>query len=569
MKDFEFFIFGVPEGFNLHNSTPENLSFFETFYDSSRERVKFNIQKTANGYVTYTYLRYLILSAQTGSEGGRKNSFLGMSIRVKNHYCNDPMRLYKLMDRVYLEMLLKDETILRELPQNRNNVQAQFVISRFSDADLYIEKLRKLFADNLEKRFDSNFLPISTENNKTQKNVSLKLHSDKSSVDVNIAFQEYSNINISPDYVEVKAPTISDEEIEDIEKSVSKLQKLSLQLFTSITQKSNDWNAQFTDLKKVCENKKTQINNFQNNDRIKKLKPHYDQIAKTIKELNELNNRLSIVQQELPDNPVINYTWREHFSQAFKFAPIIFKAMLLVALPLVFFVGYLVGIPASASVEGCEECEAIIENFQTALESQKFNEAASLILKLEDLEQDITEYQKQLETAKIEYYFTKADEQIRLTVDCTTGAKMIDSYNSARDLIEKNTIQIDPNASEKKIDELRTIAVEYYFKCYESADDAKKKSIISVLENNFIQLESVRQFIESKTNRVIDSPAPPRRERVDIPNPVRQGTNVQNQPLSNPPLSDPPVPASSVPVRAPKPVEEVKPVESDTTKKTI
>jgi hypothetical protein len=509
------------------------------------------------------------LSAQTGSEGGRKNSFLGMSIRVKNHYCNDPMRLYKLMDRVYLEMLLKDETILRELPQNRNNVQAQFVISRFSDADLYIEKLRKLFADNLEKRFDSNFLPISTENNKTQKNVSLKLHSDKSSVDVNIAFQEYSNINISPDYVEVKAPTISDEEIEDIEKSVSKLQKLSLQLFTSITQKSNDWNAQFTDLKKVYENKKTQINNFQNNDRIKKLKPHYDQIAKTIKELNELNNRLSIVQQELPDNPVINYTWREHFSQAFKFAPIIFKAMLLVALPLVFFVGYLVGIPASASVEGCEECEAIIENFQTALESQKFNEAASLILKLEDLEQDITEYQKQLETAKIEYYFTKADEQIRLTVDCTTGAKMIDSYNSARDLIEKNTIQIDPNASEKKIDELRTIAVEYYFKCYESADDAKKKSIISVLENNFIQLESVRQFIESKTNRVIDSPAPPRRERVDIPNPVRQGTNVQNQPLSNPPLSEPTVPAPSPPVRAPKPVEEARPVETDTTKMTI
>jgi hypothetical protein len=560
MKDFEFFIFGVPEGFNLQNSTSENLSFFETFYDSSKERVKFNIQKTANGYVTYTYLRYLILSAQSGSEGGRKNSFLGMSIRVKNHYCNDPMRLYKLMDRVYLEVILKDETILREFPENKNNIQAQFLISKFSDADLYIEKLRKLFANNLETKFDANFLPLRTDNNKAQKNVSLKLHIDKSSEDVNIAFQEYSNINISPDYVEVKAPTISDEEIEDLEKSVIKLRNLSLQLFSGITHKSSDWNAQFTDLKKVYENKKTHINNFQNNDRIKKLKPHYDQIAKTIKELNELNNRLSIVHQDIPDNPVINYTWREHFSQAFKFAPIIFKAFLIAALPLVFVVGYLIGIPSSKPVSSCEGCEEIIEDFQTALESQQFTKAASLLLKLEDLEQDITEFQKQLETTKIEYYFTKADEQMKLTIDCLTGAKMIDSYNSAKDIIEKNTIHIDRNKSEEKIHELKTIAVEYYFKCYDSADDTKKTSIISVLENNFLEVESVNEFIKSKTNRVIEVAPPPRSSRLDVSTPHRNRPNTPNPPSDIKPAQEPNInPVHSVPSKAPEPVKEEKP----------
>jgi len=218
MKDFEFFIFGVPEGFNLHNSTPENLSFFQTFYDSSKEKVKFNIQKNSNGVVTYTYLRYLMLSAQSGSEGGRQNSFLGMSIQIKDQYCNDVVRLFKLFDTIYLDMILKDNIILRELPAKNNNLQAQFLISRFSEADAYILRIKKVLVQNFESSFSQNFLPLNDSHKNTTKNVSLKLSIEKTSQDIDIAFQEYSNINISPDYIEVKAPTISDEEIEDLEK---------------------------------------------------------------------------------------------------------------------------------------------------------------------------------------------------------------------------------------------------------------------------------------------------------------------------------------------------------------
>jgi hypothetical protein len=509
MKDFEFFIFGVPNGFNMHNSTSEDLSFFETYYDSSKEKVKFNIQKKTNGYVVYTYLRYLMLSAPSGSEGGRGNSFFGMSIRFKDHYCNDPMRLYKLLDKVYLEMILKDESILRELPENKNNLQAQFVISKFSDVDSYIEKIRKVIANNLETKFASNFFPLSNDKNKTQKNISVKLHSDKSSEQVNQAFEKYSNINISPDFIETKTPKITEEEIDDLERSAVKLRNLSLQLFSNITQKNYDWNTQFIDLKKVYENKRNILLNFPNNERIKKLKPHYDQIAKSIKELHKLNIQLTSNPNVDNDNPVVSYTWLEHLQQSFIIAPLIFKTLIVVSLPLIFFTGYFLGRPNSETKTSCEKCEEIINEIQLAIDSKKFTDAKSLISKLDSLEQDVSEYNEMLDNAKIEFYLAKADSTMKETINCTSGEKMIDSYNAARKIIMENIISIDKEQAELKIKELESKAVDYYFDCYEISNNDKKVKILETLESNFSELKIVSDFIEYKKININPQPVNP------------------------------------------------------------
>ena len=82
MNNPQFYIFGVPDGFDIYNATPEKKKFFLSFYDgkyTDRSLMMVIFRNEDNNEVTYVYFRGNILAAN-----GRPGSFLGMALTFQN-----------------------------------------------------------------------------------------------------------------------------------------------------------------------------------------------------------------------------------------------------------------------------------------------------------------------------------------------------------------------------------------------------------------------------------------------------------------------------------------------------
>ena len=104
----QFYIYGVPEGFDLYGGTPDDIGYFQLYYDSSRENAKLTIHRRHNGQVVYSFLCYNLISG-----GGRAGAFFGMSAVFNGIYCTDTNNLYKLFEGTY-KTILQQGILLRE-----------------------------------------------------------------------------------------------------------------------------------------------------------------------------------------------------------------------------------------------------------------------------------------------------------------------------------------------------------------------------------------------------------------------------------------------------------------------
>lgn len=209
----KFYIFGVPDGFDLLDGTTSYVTYFQKFYISdSKENTKFSIHRDANRNITYTYLRYNLSSSNS-----RAGSFFGMSLRFQNVYCGDPLSLFKLFDMVYNTYILIDETkekegkavgFIRPIDGNKD-IQARYdKVTRFQDKRDYIQHyIENVLLANINDNFKDDFYLI--DNSFTNEQPDLVVQEPLQSVSnerLLADLRQFNRVAVSPDWLPPTPP---------------------------------------------------------------------------------------------------------------------------------------------------------------------------------------------------------------------------------------------------------------------------------------------------------------------------------------------------------------------------
>lgn len=142
MNNPQFYIFGVPDGFDIYNATPEKKKFFLSFYDgkyTDRSLMMVIYRNEDNNEVTYVYFRGNILAAN-----GRPGSFLGMALTFQNGlYCTNAKLVHDLFEGMYIAV--SNNKLLTTNVTN-SQCQAQFLINKFVEQTSNIAALEQFVA---------------------------------------------------------------------------------------------------------------------------------------------------------------------------------------------------------------------------------------------------------------------------------------------------------------------------------------------------------------------------------------------------------------------------------------
>lgn len=194
-----FHIFGVPDGFDILNGTPDITPYFQRYYNGSEENTKFSIHRDSNGNITYAYLKYNLSSYQS-----RTGSFFGMSLSFSNEYCTDPVKLYELLDFVYVNKVLgssAEKGLLQKI-EVESKIQARYLIPNFGSAKDYIQQeIEFVLLNNLTKLFSNSFQPIGVLFKNDQSHLTAQIpFADANNEKILSLLQVYNRIAISPDW---------------------------------------------------------------------------------------------------------------------------------------------------------------------------------------------------------------------------------------------------------------------------------------------------------------------------------------------------------------------------------
>lgn len=203
-----FYIFGVPDGFDMLDGSSQEISYFQRFYDGSTEDTKFTMHR-ANGIVTYSYLKYNLSSGKS-----RTGSFFGMSLAFSGLICNHPLKLYELFEYVYNNHILCNTSdvsngILK--PIVNSDIKAQYLITRFDERKEYIKYIEKVVLHNLGTNdvLSTAFYPLDPGFKNENQNLVVKLPLVEGLDETQLRlreenlinrFREYGYVTISPDW---------------------------------------------------------------------------------------------------------------------------------------------------------------------------------------------------------------------------------------------------------------------------------------------------------------------------------------------------------------------------------
>ena len=202
-----FHIFGVPDGFDILNGTPDITPYFQRYYNGSEENTKYSIHRDSKGNITYAYLKYNLSSYQS-----RTGSFFGMSLTFSNEYCTDPMKLYELFDFVYANKVLgssADKGLLQKI-EVESKIQARYLIPNFGSAKDYIQQeIEFVLLNNITKLFSNSFQPLGVLFKNDQSHLVAQIpFADANNEKIISLLHTYNRIAISPDWE--PEPTIID-----------------------------------------------------------------------------------------------------------------------------------------------------------------------------------------------------------------------------------------------------------------------------------------------------------------------------------------------------------------------
>lgn len=194
-----FHIYGVPNGFDILNGTPDITPYFQRYYNGSEENTKFSIHRDGKGNITYAYLKYNLSSNQN-----RTGSFFGMSLSFSNEYCTDPMKLYELFDFVYANKVLGSSAkkgLLQKI-EVESKIQARYLIPNFGSAKDYIQQeIEFVLLNNITKLFSNSLQPIGVLFKNDQSHLTAQIpFADANNEKILSLLQVYNRIAISPDW---------------------------------------------------------------------------------------------------------------------------------------------------------------------------------------------------------------------------------------------------------------------------------------------------------------------------------------------------------------------------------
>jgi hypothetical protein len=193
MNDPRFYIFGVPDGFNMLSGTPDEILYYQLFYDTTKKGRELRINRKPNGEVIYSFLIYDLVSCK-----GREGAFLGMSIVFDKEYCNNPLKLKKLFEGIFNEVILKAEEnneILSVI--NGNNAIGKFCIQNFEERREMCEKIGRIIVNNVVTTLAEYIVPTdsSFDNSKEGRIITLPLETDNKRIIQ--ALREYTWVSLS------------------------------------------------------------------------------------------------------------------------------------------------------------------------------------------------------------------------------------------------------------------------------------------------------------------------------------------------------------------------------------
>lgn len=181
MNNPKFYIYGVPDGFNMLSGTPEEILYYQLFYDTSKKGREMRINRKSNGETVYSYLIYNLVACK-----GREGAFLGMSIAFNgNEYCNNPVALKELFEGVYNEVILKaddKDKIITAL--DGGNAVGRFCITKFDERQEMCEKIGRIIINNVIGELASSIRTIDTsfDNGKEGRILTLPLDADNNNI---------------------------------------------------------------------------------------------------------------------------------------------------------------------------------------------------------------------------------------------------------------------------------------------------------------------------------------------------------------------------------------------------
>ena len=194
MNNPKFYIYGVPDGFNMLSGTPEEILYYQLFYDTSKKGREMRINRKANGETVYSYLIYNLVACK-----GREGAFLGMSIAFNgNEYCDNPVRLKELFEGIYNEVILKaDDNDKIIVAIDGGNAVGRFCIARFEERQEMCEKIGRIIINNVIGELAGSIRTIDTSFDNSKEGRILTLPIDADNVSISQALRNYMWVSLS------------------------------------------------------------------------------------------------------------------------------------------------------------------------------------------------------------------------------------------------------------------------------------------------------------------------------------------------------------------------------------
>lgn len=208
MNNPKFYIYGVPDGFNMLSGTPEEILYYQLFYDTSKKGREMRINRKANGETVYSYLIYNLVACK-----GREGAFLGMSIAFNgNEYCNNPVALKELFEGVYNEVILKADDKNKIIAAiDGGNAVGRFCITKFEERQEMCERIGRIIINNVVGELASFIRTIDTSFDNSKEGRILTLPLDADNISVSQALRSYTWVSLSSECKTIPIPLPQDD----------------------------------------------------------------------------------------------------------------------------------------------------------------------------------------------------------------------------------------------------------------------------------------------------------------------------------------------------------------------
>lgn len=194
MNNPKFYIYGVPDGFNMLSGTADEILYYQLFYDTTKKGREMIINRKANGETVYSYLIYNLVACK-----GRAGAFLGLSIAfTDNEYCNNPVALKELFEGVYNKVILRaDDKDKLIAVIDGDNAVGRFCITKFDERKELCEKIGRIIVNNVVGELSNSISTIdsSFDNSKEGRILTLPLEADN--ISISQALRSYTWVSLS------------------------------------------------------------------------------------------------------------------------------------------------------------------------------------------------------------------------------------------------------------------------------------------------------------------------------------------------------------------------------------